>query len=56
MIYNSNKEAIMGYSKELLDSLKEKGQLLRKDSMDCIGVGVAGHVGGSCSSADLFTN
>lgn len=43
----------MGYSKELLDSLKEKGQLLRKDSMDCIGVGVAGHVGGSCSSADL---
>lgn len=43
----------MAYSKALLDSLAEKGQLLRKDCIKCIGVGVAGHVGGSCSAADL---
>ena len=43
----------MAYSEELLTSLKEKGQLLRRDCIKCIGVGVAGHVGGSCSSADL---
>lgn len=36
----------MAYSKALLDSLAEKGQLLRKDCIKCIGVGVAGHVGG----------
>ncbi|MDO4260733.1 MAG: transketolase [Eubacteriales bacterium] len=44
----------MGYSKKLLESLKSKGNLLRKDCIHCIGVGVAGHVGGSCSSADLL--
>ncbi|MCD8196004.1 MAG: transketolase [Lachnospiraceae bacterium] len=43
----------MGYSKELLESLEAKAQLLRRDCIKCIGVGVAGHVGGSCSSADL---
>ena len=43
----------MAYSKALLDSLAEKGQLLRKDCIKCIGVGVAGHVGGSCSAADM---
>lgn len=43
----------MAYSKELLDSLSAKGQLLRRDCIKCIGVGVAGHVGGSCSAADL---
>ncbi|MCC8164318.1 MAG: transketolase [Lachnospiraceae bacterium] len=43
----------MSYSKELLESLEAKAKLLRKDCMKCIGVGVAGHVGGSCSSADL---
>lgn len=43
----------MAYSKELLDSLAAKGQLLRRDCIKCIGVGVAGHVGGSCSAADL---
>ncbi len=43
----------MPYSKELLASLKAKGQLLRRDCIRCIGVGVAGHVGGSCSAADL---
>ena len=43
----------MAYSKEYLASLAEKGQLLRRDCIKCIGVGVAGHVGGSCSAADL---
>jgi len=43
----------MAYSKELLESLAAKGQLLRRDCIKCIGVGVAGHVGGSCSAADL---
>lgn len=43
----------MAYSKELLHSLEEKGKILRRDCIRCIGVGVAGHVGGSCSSADL---
>ena len=44
---------MMAHSEELITSLKEKAQLLRRDCIKCIGVGVAGHVGGSCSSADL---
>ena len=32
----------MAYSEELIQSLKEKGQLLRRDCIKCIGVGVAG--------------
>jgi transketolase len=43
----------MKYSKELLEDLRRKGQQLRKDVIISIGVGVAGHVGGSCSSADI---
>ena len=50
---NHRRDIIMAYSKELIKSLEEKGQLLRRDCIKCIGVGVAGHVGGSCSSADL---
>ena len=41
------------YSSELIASLTEKGKLLRRDCIKCIGIGVAGHVGGSCSSADM---
>ncbi len=41
------------YSKELIDGLKEKAQQLRRDVIYSIGVGVAGHVGGSNSSADI---
>lgn len=44
----------MGYSKELLDNLTAKAQQLRKDIIFSIGVGVAGHVGGSCSAADIM--
>ena len=43
----------MAYDKEMIEALAEKGQLLRRDCIRCIGVGVAGHVGGSCSAADL---
>ncbi len=42
------------YNEELIKDLEEKGKLLRRDCIKCIGVGVAGHVGGSCSSADLM--
>ncbi len=45
----------MAYSKELLKSLEEKGQLLRADCVKCMGVGNAGHLGGSCSSADIVS-
>ncbi len=44
----------MAYSKELIAALEAKGQLLRADCIRCIGVGTAGHVGGSCSAADLI--
>lgn len=44
----------MAYDQATIDSLKAKGQLLRKDCIDCIGVGVAGHIGGSCSAADIL--
>lgn len=43
----------MEYSKELIDSLKEKAKTLRRDVVVSIGVGVAGHIGGSNSSADI---
>lgn len=44
----------MAYKKELLDSLTAKAQLLRRDVIISIGIGVAGHVGGSCSAADIM--
>jgi transketolase len=43
------------YSKELIQDLKEKAQKLRKDVVISIGVGVAGHIGGSNSSADIVS-
>ena len=43
----------MSYSPEFIEDLRQKGQLLRRDCIKCIGIGVAGHVGGSCSSADI---
>lgn len=43
----------MSYSKELLEELRIKAQQLRKDVVISIGVGVAGHIGGSNSSADI---
>ncbi|MBT9774933.1 transketolase [Clostridium sp. MCC353] len=43
----------MPYSSELIEYLEEKGNTLRKNTIYSIGVGVAGHVGGSCSAADI---
>lgn len=45
----------MEYSKELLDDLQEKARILRRDVIISIGVGVAGHIGGSNSAADIVT-
>ncbi len=41
------------YSKELLESLTAKAQQLRRDVVISIGVGVAGHIGGANSAADI---
>ena len=43
----------MKYSEELIESLKERAKTLRRDVILSIGVGVAGHIGGSNSSADI---
>ena len=43
----------MGYDKELLDELSRQAKELRRNVVKCIGVGVAGHLGGSNSSADI---
>ncbi len=45
----------MNYSKELIEELNRKARQLRKDVVISIGVGVAGHIGGSNSAADLVT-
>lgn len=42
------------YDPQLITSLEQRARQLRQDCIKCIGVGVAGHVGGSCSSADLM--
>jgi len=44
----------MNYSKELIKTLEHKANQLRKNVVESIGVGVAGHLGGSCSAADLI--
>ena len=43
----------MGYEKNLIKDLENKARQLRKDVVISMGVGVAGHIGGSNSSADL---
>ncbi len=45
----------MEYSLELLEDLQKKAQQLRKDVIISVGIGVAGHIGGSNSAADLVT-
>lgn len=45
----------MGYDKELIKQLEEKAKQIRRDIITCVGVGVAGHIGGSNSSADIVT-
>lgn len=43
----------MDNRKKLSKELERKAQLLRRDVVVCVGVGNAGHIGGSCSAADL---
>lgn len=43
----------MGYDEKLIKKLEDKAQKLRRDVVISIGVGVAGHIGGSNSSADI---
>ena len=43
----------MGYDEKLIKELEDKAQKLRRDVVISIGVGVAGHIGGSNSSADI---
>lgn len=45
----------MSYSKELIENLNAMAKKLRKDVVLSIGVGVAGHLGGSNSAADIVT-
>ncbi|WFR57599.1 transketolase [Anaerocolumna sp. AGMB13025] len=45
----------MVYSKELIEELTHIAKKLRRDVVISIGVGVAGHIGGSNSAADLVT-
>ncbi|MCR5033056.1 MAG: transketolase [Lachnospiraceae bacterium] len=45
----------MTYSDELIQDLEAKARKIRRDVIVSIGVGVAGHVGGSNSSADIVT-
>ena len=35
--------------------LKERAKHLRRGILECIGIGLAGHLGGSCSSADIVS-
>lgn len=45
----------MNYSSELIDKLEQKAKKIRRDIVISIGIGVAGHIGGSNSSADIVT-
>lgn len=45
----------MVYEKELLEKLTNTAQNVRRNVVESIGVGVAGHIGGSNSSADIIT-
>ncbi len=43
----------MSYSNELIEGLNQMAKKLRKDVVISIGVGIAGHIGGSNSAADI---
>lgn len=45
----------MVYENKLIEELQTKAKQIRKDVVVSIGVGVAGHIGGSNSSADIVT-
>lgn len=41
------------YSKTMIEELNHKAKTLRRNVIESVGIGTAGHVGGSCSAADL---
>ena len=43
----------MNYGKELIRELDAKARVLRRDVIHAVGIGTAGHVGGSFSAADI---
>ena len=43
----------MKYSEELISRLTKQAKVLRRDVIISMGIGVAGHIGGSNSSADI---
>ena len=45
----------MKYDAELIDRLNQMARKIRKDIVVSVGIGVAGHIGGSCSAADIVT-
>ncbi|MCC2253337.1 transketolase [Ruminococcus sp. CLA-AA-H200] len=45
----------MGYDRQLINRLENMAKQIRRDIVTCVGVGVAGHIGGSNSSADIVT-
>lgn len=45
----------MSYDKKLIEDLEEKAKQIRRNTIECVGVGIAGHIGGSFSSADIVT-
>lgn len=45
----------MSYGKEMIEELNRTAKKLRRDVVISIGVGVAGHIGGSNSAADIVT-
>ena len=45
----------MRYSAELIEKLDQTAKRIRRNMVVSVGVGVAGHIGGSCSAADLVT-
>lgn len=49
------REGKMNISEELVKELEEKAKIIRRNVIECVGVGLAGHIGGSFSSADIVT-
>lgn len=45
----------MSYSEEYIQKLVDKAKQIRINTINSVGVGVAGHIGGSFSSADIVT-
>ena len=43
----------MKYSEDLISRLTKQAKVLRRDVIISMGIGVAGHIGGSNSSADI---